>query len=126
MMNIGRVCIKLAGRDAGKRCVVVNVIDDNRVLIDGETRRRPCNLRHLEPTAQVIEISADAGHEEVVRALGIPGTTSQAKQKTEKPRRQRKAKVAPQTSSSEQKPKEKKQPVKKTAKPAKKAATKQE
>lgn len=38
-MEIGRVCIKIAGRDAGMKCVVVEQLDNNFVLIDGQTRR---------------------------------------------------------------------------------------
>ena len=49
MIDIGRVCIKLAGRDAGKKCVIVGILDDKTVMIDGETRRRKCNILHLEP-----------------------------------------------------------------------------
>ena len=49
MLTVGRLCIKIAGRDAGKQCVIVDVLDHNKVLIDGLTRRRPCNILHLEP-----------------------------------------------------------------------------
>ena len=40
MIDVGRVCVKIAGRDAGKKAVVVEKIDSNFVLIDGQTRRR--------------------------------------------------------------------------------------
>ncbi len=30
-VEVGRVCMKLAGREAGKKCVVVDVIDKNFV-----------------------------------------------------------------------------------------------
>jgi len=43
----GRICVKTAGRDAGLKCVIVDVLDDKFVLIDGETRRRKCNILHL-------------------------------------------------------------------------------
>ena len=29
MMEVGRLCLKIAGRDAGMKCVIVEVIDDN-------------------------------------------------------------------------------------------------
>ena len=51
MFEIGRLCVKIAGRDAGLKCLVVEVIDDNYVLIDGQTRRRKCNIKHLEPVS---------------------------------------------------------------------------
>lgn len=65
MFEIGRVCIKIAGRDAGKRCVIVDVQDSNFVLIDGETRRRKCNVKHLEPLNNVVKIRKSASHENV-------------------------------------------------------------
>ena len=65
MIQIGRVCVKIAGRDAGKKCVIVDILDDNYVLIDGETRRRKCNILHLEPLKEVIKIKKKASHEEI-------------------------------------------------------------
>lgn len=60
IFEIGRMCIKLAGRDAGKYCVVVDIIDDTYVLIDGETRRRKCNVNHLEPMSKILDIAKGA------------------------------------------------------------------
>ena len=84
MIEIGRVCVKIAGRDAGKRCVVVDNIDTNFVLIDGETRRRKCNISHLEPLTQMVKISKGAAHEAVAKELGIKARSS--KKKEVKPR----------------------------------------
>lgn len=69
MIEIGRVCVKIAGRDAGMKCVVVDILEKNFVLIDGETRRRKCNVAHLEPLAQKLEIEKGASHEKVVAAF---------------------------------------------------------
>jgi len=69
MIEIGRICLKIAGRDAGKKCVVVEVIDSKFVLIDGETRRRKSNIAHLEPLAQTLKISKGASHDKVVAAF---------------------------------------------------------
>ncbi|VVB80889.1 50S ribosomal protein L14e [uncultured archaeon] len=69
MFGIGRICVKIAGRDAGMKCVVVDVLDKNFVLIDGQTRRRKCNMSHLEPLAQKISIEKGASHEHIVAAL---------------------------------------------------------
>lgn len=68
-MEIGRVCVKVAGRDAGLKCVVVDVLDKSMVLIDGQTRRRKCNVSHLEPLAQTLDIDKNASHDEVVSAF---------------------------------------------------------
>lgn len=40
MLEVGRVCVKTAGRDATKLCVVVEEIDETFVLVDGNTRRK--------------------------------------------------------------------------------------
>jgi large subunit ribosomal protein L14e len=65
MMEVGRICMKIAGRDANNMCVVVEMLDNNYVLIDGETRRKKCNIKHLEPTNKVIKIKAGASRDEV-------------------------------------------------------------
>ena len=69
MIEIGRIVVKIAGRDAGKKCVIVDVLDNNFVLIDGETRRRKCNVLHLEPLDKTVEIKEKASHEDVIEAL---------------------------------------------------------
>jgi len=69
MVDIGRVCVKIAGRDAGKKCVVVDVLGKEMVMIDGETRRRKCNLAHIEPLDKKVDIKKGASHEEVMAAL---------------------------------------------------------
>ncbi|RLE43936.1 50S ribosomal protein L14e [Candidatus Woesearchaeota archaeon] len=74
MIEVGRLCVKIAGRDARKKCVVIDVIDKNFVMIDGQTRRKRCNIKHLIPLQQKIDIPKNASHEEVVSAfkkLGI-------------------------------------------------------
>lgn len=97
MIEIGRICLKTAGRDAGKKCVVVSIIDKNHVLIDGETRRKKCNILHLEPLSTVIEIKKDAPHEAVAAELakhGITARQTKPKAKTQRPVRLRRSKLA--------------------------------
>jgi|SRR3989344_7090768 len=67
-MKTGQLCVKIAGRDAGRECIIVEVLDDNFVLIDGNTRRRKCNIDHLEPIGE-LKIKSKAGHEEVIEAM---------------------------------------------------------
>ena len=69
MFEVGRVCMKIAGRDAGKVGVVIDKIDDNYVLIDGQTRRRKCNISHLEVTSHVVKVKKNASNAEVAKAL---------------------------------------------------------
>ncbi|MBI4146492.1 50S ribosomal protein L14e [Candidatus Woesearchaeota archaeon] len=71
MIEIGRVCVKIAGRDAGKKCVIIDILDEKNVLIDGETRRKKCNIAHLEMLPQTLEVTKGASHETVCNALGI-------------------------------------------------------
>ena len=93
MIEIGRICVKIAGRDAGKKCVIIDILDDKYVLIDGETRRRKCNVLHIEPLNQVVKIEKNAGHEAVAKALdklGIKARATKPKPKTQKPTKKRK------------------------------------
>jgi len=98
MLNeTGRICVKIAGRDAGKKCVIVDVLENNLVLIDGQTRRRKCNILHLEPLDEMIEIEKGASHEEVAKAfkkLGIDIKETKHKEKAQKPARSRDEKAA--------------------------------
>ena len=92
-IEIGRIVVKTAGRDASKKAVIIDILDDKYVLIDGETRRRKCNILHLEPLSQVVKIVKNASHEEVSKALkeiGIEAIVTKPKQKTERPKKRRK------------------------------------
>ncbi len=68
--DIGRLCVKTMGREAGYRCVIVDIIDKNYLLIDGlKVRRRRVNYRHIEPITETIEIKKGASHEQVETAI---------------------------------------------------------
>ena len=97
MIEIGRLCVKLAGRDAGNEAAIVDILDDNYVLIDGNVRRRKCNILHLEPTVKKIEIAKNASHEDIreeFEKLGLKARDTKPKQKTERPVKQKKKKDA--------------------------------
>ncbi|MBR9675913.1 50S ribosomal protein L14e [Candidatus Woesearchaeota archaeon] len=99
IFEVGRVCVKLAGRDAGQRCVVVDLLEDNYVLIDGLTRRRKCNVHHLEPLGEVIKLKKGASHSDVSKefkklGIDIPKKVK-AKKAGERPKKVRKVKVKP-------------------------------
>ena len=77
-MEVGRICVKLAGREAGRRCVIVDVVDKNFVLITGPrkvsgVKRRRVNANHLELTQTKIDIKRGATDEEVTEALTAAG-----------------------------------------------------
>ena len=73
-IEVGRICVKLLGREVGKKCVIVDVIDKNFALVTGPksitgVRRRRTNVDHLEPTQESVEVKKGAGDEEVEKAL---------------------------------------------------------
>ncbi len=78
VFDVGRICVKVAGREAGKKCVVVDIIDDKFVLITGPksitgVKRRRANVKHLEPLDKKIRIKKGASDEEVAAALEKEG-----------------------------------------------------
>ena len=69
MIREGTVCIKRAGKDAGKKVVVTKVLDENFVIIVGPgIRGKRCNKRHLIPTDKTIDVSGKS-YEEIIKAL---------------------------------------------------------
>ena len=77
-MEVGRICVKVVGREAGKKCVVVDIVDKNYVLITGPKtvsglKRRRANVNHLEPTGEKIDVKRGATDEEVTEALKAAG-----------------------------------------------------
>ncbi|MGA3406375.1 MAG: 50S ribosomal protein L14e [Candidatus Bathyarchaeia archaeon] len=73
-IEVGRICVKLLGREAGKKCVIVDVVDKNFALITGPkavtgVRRRRTNVDHLESTAETVEVKKGATDDEVEKAL---------------------------------------------------------
>jgi large subunit ribosomal protein L14e len=74
VVEIGRICIKTHGRESGKECIIIDIIDKSFVLITGPksisgVKRRRVNISHLEPTKTVLDISRGATDEEVEKAL---------------------------------------------------------
>lgn len=92
MFNVGTVCVKIAGRDAGSRCVVVEEASNGFVLIEGESRRRKCNVCHLEPTGEKVKVAKGADHATVMKALGLSEKPSKTREKKQKPSANRKSK----------------------------------
>jgi large subunit ribosomal protein L14e len=73
-IEIGRICVKLAGREAGRKCVIVDVADKSFVLITGPksvtgVKRRRVNVSHIEPLQDKIEIKRGVSDDEVAEAL---------------------------------------------------------
>lgn len=68
-MEVGQVVYKIAGRDAGKAAAIVDVIDSDNVLIDGQTRRRKVSVKHVELTKKTVKISKNDSTDKVIAAL---------------------------------------------------------
>mgnify|MGYP000058804922 CR=1 FL=1 len=85
-IEIGRICVITAGRRAGRKCVIVDIIDENFVLVTGPqnitgVKRRRMNIKHLEPIDKSIKISKGANDEEVEKALKEAGLVEFMKEK---------------------------------------------
>lgn len=84
-IEVGRICVKISGREAGRKCVIVDVIDKNFVLITGPTnvtgvKRRRANVSHIEPMNDKIGIDRGASDEDVAKALETAGKTEEMKE----------------------------------------------
>jgi len=84
-IEVGRICIKLTGREAGRKCIIVDIMDKNFVLITGPknvtgVKRRRANANHIEPLKDKIKIKRGAPDEEVAEALKASGKLEEMKQ----------------------------------------------
>lgn len=100
MYEMGRVCVKLAGRDAGMKCVIVDIVNAHTVVIAGQTRYRKCNVKHLEPTDKMLPIKLGASVHDIAKAfkeIGVEVVEKKNKNKTpvKAPRRSRVTKTKP-------------------------------
>jgi large subunit ribosomal protein L14e len=73
-IDVGRICVKLAGREAGRKCVIIDTVDKSFVLITGPknvsgVKRRRVNVNHLEPLQDKIDLKRGASDEEVSEVL---------------------------------------------------------
>lgn len=71
---VGRIVVKTHGREKGRRCVVVERVDKNFVLVTGPqkltgVRRRRANVDHITPTEQKIKIDSGADDKAVTKAI---------------------------------------------------------
>ena len=77
-LDVGRICIKIFGRETGEKCVIIDVIDKSFVLVTGPkelngVKRRRANVKHLEATEEEINIKQGASDEVVIDALKEAG-----------------------------------------------------
>ena len=77
-IEVGRVCLKVAGREFGRKCVIVDVMDKSFVLVTGPkkvtgVKRRRANINHVAPLEDSIQIKRGASDEEVTQMLEAAG-----------------------------------------------------
>ena len=90
-IEIGSLYIKTTGKDKGNRCVIVDLVDKNFVLVTGPpqitgVKRRRVNLKHLSPTEEKIEIKKGATDKEIEQVL-TKGKSTPKKAPAEKKRK---------------------------------------
>jgi len=88
-VEVGRICLKTAGRENGKKCVIVDVMDKSFVLITGPksltgVKRKRVNLTHIMPLQDKLDLKRGASDEEVTSKLEAAGKLDAMKQ-PEKP-----------------------------------------
>ncbi|TFF96382.1 50S ribosomal protein L14e [Candidatus Thorarchaeota archaeon] len=86
LYEVGRVCVKTMGREAGSYCVVVETEDDSFVVVTGPkhisgVRRRSCNPRHLEPLDHMLPIKSGDDDEAVEKAIEEAGLSDLFREK---------------------------------------------
>ena len=125
VLEIGRVCMKITGREAGKYAVVIKPAAKTKdeksfVLVTGPklltgVKRRKCNIEHLKATGHKLEVAENATDEEVIAAyekaglitkLGLKKPSAAQLKAREEKMKARAEQAKKQTK--EQKPKEKK------------------
>ncbi len=72
-IEVGRVIVKTAGREALMKAVIVDLVDQNFVLISGggvsAVKRRRCNIKHIRPLDTIISIKRGAKDDAIQKAL---------------------------------------------------------
>lgn len=77
-VEVGRICLKIAGRETGKKCVIIDVMDKSFALVTGPkkvtgVKRKRVNLNHITVLQDKLEIKRGASDEEVTQSLEAAG-----------------------------------------------------
>ena len=77
-IEVGRICVKQAGRENGKKCVIIDVMDKSFVLVTGPkkvtgVKRRRVNINHVMPLTEKVELKRGASDDEVAQVLEAAG-----------------------------------------------------
>lgn len=84
-VEVGRICVKTAGRQVGQKCVIVDVMDKSFVLITGPkavtgVKRKRTNINHVRPLEDKLDLKRGASDEEVTQTLTAAGKIDEMKQ----------------------------------------------
>jgi len=89
-VEVGRICVKLAGRETGRKCVIIDVMDKSFVLITGPqkatgVKRKRVNMNHVKPLQDKIDIPRGASDDEVTTVLKKAGKLEEMAPNTKVP-----------------------------------------
>ncbi len=84
-VEIGRICVKQTGRENGKKCVVIDIIDKSFILVTGPkkvtgVKRRRVNMNHVMPLQDRIDVKRGASDDDVSKSLEAAGKIEEMKQ----------------------------------------------
>lgn len=80
-IEIGRLVVKTAGREATKKAIIVDLVDNNFVLVTGAgisgVKRRRSNIKHIEPLSEKVDIERGSSDEDVQAAVEASGLSEE-------------------------------------------------
>ena len=84
-VEVGRICVKVAGRESGRKCVIVDVMDKSFVLITGPksvtgVKRKRANVGHIKVLEDKLEIKKNSSDDEIASKLEAEGKLEEMKQ----------------------------------------------
>jgi len=84
-IEVGRICVKTCGREAGSKCIIVDLVDNNFVVVTGPkevngVKRRRANVKHIEITNDKLNIKKGSNDDEVKKALEKAGKIDSMKE----------------------------------------------
>ena len=84
-VEVGRICVKIAGRNAGKKCVIVDIMDKSFILVTGPkavtgVKRKRANMNHIIVLEDKLDLKRGASDEEVTQILTSADKLEEMKQ----------------------------------------------
>ena len=84
-VEVGRICVKIAGRNAGKKCVIVDIMDKSFILVTGPkavtgVKRKRANMNHLMLLEDKLDLKRGVSDEEITQVLTSTDKLEEMKQ----------------------------------------------